>query len=105
MTRSELNEIKQAIMQSQMEVAMQMEEVWLSKDEFLKQFQMFTEDWLKRYGETLPRTPAIVLDKDGVSHSTRMAYPRNKIQAMIRDGSIKKLKCYKVKVVDSKAAG
>ena len=68
------------------------EEVWLSKDEFLKQFQMFNESWLKEYGETLPRTPAIVEDKDGISHSTRMAYPRNQIQAMIRDGRIKQLK-------------
>ena len=67
------------------------EEVWLSKDEFLKQFQMFNEDWLKRNGEALPRTQALVTDKDGEQHGTRWAYPRNKIQAMIRDGRIKQL--------------
>ena len=67
------------------------EEVWLSKEEFLKQFGMFTDDWLKKYGETLPRTPATVIDKNGAEHSTRFAYPRNKIQAMIRDGRIKQL--------------
>ena len=67
------------------------EEVWLSKDEFLKQFGMFNESWLKEYGETLPRTMAMVTDKNGAGHMTRYAYPRNKIQAMIRDGRIKQL--------------
>ena len=67
------------------------EEVWLSKEDFLKQFGMFTDDWLKKYGETLPRTPATVIDKNGAEHSTRFAYPRNQIQAMIRDGRIKQL--------------
>ena len=67
------------------------EEVWLSKDEFLKQFGMFTEEWLKRYGATLGRTQAVVIDKDGKAHGTRWAYPRNKIQRMINDGSIKQL--------------
>ena len=67
------------------------EEVWLSKEEFLKQFGMFTEDWIKRNGETLPRTQAVVTDKSGEQHGTRWAYPRNQIQAMIRDGRIKQL--------------
>ena len=67
------------------------EEVWMSKEEFLKQFQMFNDDWLKRYGETLPRTQAVVTDNDGCVHGTRWAYPRNQIQAMIRDGKIKHL--------------
>lgn len=67
------------------------EEVWLSKDEFLKQFQMFSESWLREYGDSLPRTQAIVTGEDGERHTTRMAYPRNKIQAMIRDGRIKQL--------------
>lgn len=104
MTKAELNEIKQAVKQSQMEVAMQLDEVWLSKDEFLKQFQMFTEDWLKNYGQLLGRTQAIIT-VNGEPRSSRWAYPRNKVQQMILDGSIKKLKCYKVKVVDSKTAG
>lgn len=104
MTRAELNEIKQTIKQAQIEFVAQNEEVWLSKDEFLKQFGMFTEDWLKRYGDTIPRTQAVVIGVDGEQHATRWAYPRNKVQQMIIDGSIKRLKCYKVKIVDSKAA-
>ena len=69
------------------------EEVWLSKDEFLKQFQMFNEDWLKHHGEILGRTQAIVLDANGNKvRETRWAYPRNKVQQMIRDNSIKRLR-------------
>lgn len=67
------------------------EEVWLSKDEFLKQFGMFTEGWLKDFGESLPRSAAVIRDKDGGTHATRWAYPRNQIQKMIRDGRIKQL--------------
>ena len=68
------------------------EEVWLSKDEFLAQFGMFTDGWLKEYGDTLPRTQAIVIGESGDTHATRWAYPRNKIQRMIRENSIKQLK-------------
>ena len=74
------------------EVRDENEEVWLSKDEFLTQFGMFSDEWLKRYGDTIPRTQAIVTEADGESHATRWAYPRNKIQRMIADGSIKQLK-------------
>ena len=74
------------------EVRDENEEVWLSKDELLKQFGMFSDEWLKRYGETIPRTQAIVTEADGESHATRWAYPRNKIQRMIADGSIKQLR-------------
>jgi hypothetical protein len=70
----------------------ELEEVWLTKEEFLKQFGMFTEDWLKRYGETIPRSQAVVMGVDGEAHTTRWAYPRNRIQRMIADGSIKQLR-------------
>lgn len=68
------------------------EEVWLSKEEFLKQFGMFTPSWLKEYGETLPCAFAKVVDENGIEHKSRVSFPRNKIQAMIRDGRIKQLK-------------
>ena len=69
------------------------EEVWLREPEFLKQFGMFSPSWLKEYGKTLPRIKAGVYDENGDYHeSGSFSYPRNKIQEMIRDGSIKQLK-------------
>lgn len=52
---------------------------------------MFTPSWLKRYGHKLPRTRAIVTGEDGQQHTTGWAYPRNKMQRLIRENSIKQL--------------
>ena len=67
------------------------QEVWLTGEQVTQQFGMFTRDWLRRYGDRLPRTQAIVRDSDGVEHKTGWAYPRNKIQKMIRENKIKEL--------------
>lgn len=69
------------------ELDRQMEEVWLGKDDFLRQFGMFTEDWLKRYGHLLPRARVTVSDGDG-ERSSRYAYARNAIQRMIADNAL-----------------
>jgi hypothetical protein len=66
------------------------QEVWLTGEALCKQFGMFTPSWLKRYGHKLPRTRAVVHDETG-SHATGWAYPRNKIQRLIRENSIKQL--------------
>jgi len=68
------------------------DEVWLCEDELIKQFQMFSEGWMKAYGKLLPRTRGEVTDENGVVHVTRWTYPRNKIQRMIAEGSIKQLR-------------
>jgi hypothetical protein len=67
------------------------QEVWLSKEQLLAQFGFLSESWLRRYGHTLPRTKAVVVDEDGTRHETGFAYPRNKIQKMIRNNEIKNL--------------
>lgn len=85
MTKDELEEIKDAMVQAQLEATRLNEEVWLSSAEFLKQFGMFTKDWLEHYGYKLPRERAEVLSDDGKTRVTRWAYPRNEIQRMIRD--------------------
>lgn len=70
----------------------QYDEQWLTAKELMAQYQMFTPDWLKRYGELLPRTQAVVTDADGVEHRTGWTYPKNKIARMIADGSIEQLR-------------
>lgn len=80
-------EVKKAVMEANESYT----EVWLSADDLLKQFGMFTKEWLKRYGHTLPRTRAEVEDEDGTVHCTRWAYPRNKIQKLISTNKIKRL--------------
>lgn len=68
-------------------------EVWLTADELVKQFGMFNKDWLKRYGQLLPRTKVTVTDETtGEEHSTRWAYPRNRIQDMITSGRMRMLR-------------
>lgn len=103
MTKAELREIRQAIIEAHGEIAAQNEEVWLSKDEFLKQFQMFTEDWLRNYGHSLKRTRAFVTDEKGERHKTSWAYARNETQRMIQTGEIAHLRCLCVNLQIAKA--
>lgn len=84
------------------------EEVWLTEKQLLAQFGMFTHDWLKHYGHTLKPSRAIVIDENGVEHRSGLAYPRNRIQRMIANGEIMKLKCRVVRmdqVIVKKVAG
>lgn len=67
-------------------------EQWVTGKELSKQFQCFTPNWLKHFGETLPRTQAVVKDADGIEHGSMWIYPRNKIGAMVADGRIKSLR-------------
>lgn len=66
------------------------QEVWLGATELCKQFQFLTPSWLKRFGKLLPYTYATVTGPDG-SVSTRLAWGRNAIQGMIRDGRMQAL--------------
>lgn len=67
----------------------EMEEVWLSKDDFLRQFGMFTEDWLKRYGYLLPRVRVSVSDEvTGKMRCSQFAYARNAVQRLISENRL-----------------
>lgn len=81
-----LSAVRSAIAKVQSEQA----EVWLSPKELCQQFQFITPSWLKMYGKLLPNTCAVVIGPDGAT-TTRTAYARNEIQAMIRDGRIQEL--------------
>lgn len=80
-----------AEVQKAVEVAMEIyEERWITSDELLERFQMFTRDWLRRYGWKLPRE-RVQIEINNTTKSTRWAYPQHKIERMIADGSMRLL--------------
>jgi hypothetical protein len=64
-------------------------EVWLTAEEVVKQFGMISEDFLKRKGKLLPRERVEYVGEDGLVHSGKWAYPRNRIQEMIMSGELR----------------
>ena len=63
-----------------------MQEQWLTADKLCEQFQMFTPDWIAKYGDILPRKKVTVTHMDGTSRGTRWAYPRFEIAQNIANG-------------------
>lgn len=71
---------------------MAMQEQWLTADKLCDQFQMFTPDWLAKYGDILPRKKVTVTHLDGTSRGTRWAYARYEIAQNIAEGVYDNLK-------------
>lgn len=69
-----------------------LQEQWLTSDKLCEQFQMFTPDWLAKYGDVLPRRKVTVTHLDGTTRGTRWAYPRFQIAQNIVDGVYDDLK-------------
>jgi hypothetical protein len=104
MTLDELNEVKAVVRRAIEEEREMYDEVWLTEKQLLQQFGMFTHDWLKNYGHSLPRAKAIVVDEYGIEHPTQgWAYPKHKIQRMIASGEIMKLRCRVVRLDQQEA--
>lgn len=79
--------------QKAMTIAMiSLQEQWLTADKLCEQFQMFTPDWLAKYGDVLPRRKVTVTHLDGTTRGTRWAYPRFQIAQNIVDGVYDDLK-------------
>ena len=60
-------------------------DTWLSEEQLLQQYGMFTHSWLKRYAKALPpgcRTRIVVEDDAGV-HYSQWAYSRRVINELI----------------------
>ena len=104
MTRDELNEVKAVVRRAIEEEREMYDEVWLTEKQLLEQFGMFTHDWLKKYGHCLQPARAIVVDEQGVEHPTQgWAYPKHRIQRMIANGEIQKLRCRVVRLDQQEA--
>ena len=69
-----------------------LQEQWLTADKLCEQFQMFTPDWLAKYGDVLPRKKVNVTCLDGKTRGTRWAYPRYEIAQNIASGVYDDLK-------------
>lgn len=76
-------EIAQVVNEAIRDALEESDERWLSGHELCAKFQMFNEDFLKRYGKVLPRARASVTDKNGKTRFTGWAYPERKISRMI----------------------
>jgi hypothetical protein len=72
-----------------------LEERWLTAEELRKQFAI-SEDWMKKYGEALPRETFIVKTLDGKKHKSNWKYPLHKINQMIMNGDMEKLEVMKM---------
>ena len=76
-----------AEVQKAVEVAMvKAGERWITADELCKQFQMFTKDWMEKYGDILPHKRIKVTHLNGKTRRTRVVYPQHKIAMNIADG-------------------
>ena len=71
---------------------MRANEQYLTAEELCKQFQMFTKDWLERYGDILPHKEIKVTTMDGRSRRTRRCYAKLEIAENIRNGVYDDLK-------------
>ena len=78
------------------------DEVWLTKEQMVERFGMFSEEWMRKNAQLLPREYASVIWQDGKEKCTRWAYPQHKIQRLIREGKLKGMKRNKP---DSNATG
>ena len=83
MTREAIARAIERAMAARMEVY---DEVWLSADELVQTFPMFSKDWLKRYGGLVPRERLEVYDEStGKVIGSRWQYPKHRIQRWIHE--------------------
>ena len=86
-------EIIATVRQTVAEVMEGADEVWLSPEEFCKTFGMFSPEWLRRHGELLPREKVRIVLEDGtVKESRSWAYPKHKINRLIREGLLREIR-------------
>ena len=89
-------EIAEQVAMAVRDTLSKIEERWLTADELCQHFGMFNKEWLKEYGDTLPRQRFVVETMDGQKHKTRWGYPLHEINAGIADGRFQKLKAMKM---------
>ena len=95
MDRQLRKEIRDDVMAAMQTAMMQMDERWISAQELCNQFQMFSQKWLKYYGDVLPRRRVTVTGLDGVKHTSHWAYPQHEIAMNIANGLYDDMKIFR----------
>ena len=85
-------EIRVDVMAAMQTAMMQMDERWISAQELCNQFQMFTKDWVEKYGDILPHKRIKVTHLNGKTRKTRVTYPQHEIAINISEGLYDDLK-------------
>ena len=67
------------------------EEVWVSGSQLINTFSFMTKDWVRTYGELLPRIQPTMTDESGVVHKSPYQYPLHELQRMMWNGEMKDL--------------
>lgn len=83
-----VNEVRLSVMRA-METY---DERWLTDDQLVEHIGIMTKRWLREHGDMLPRTRVNWTDGKGQQHTSSWMYPLHRIQAMIEDGRISRLK-------------
>ena len=83
-----VNEVRLSVMRA-METY---DERWLTDDQLAEHIGIMTKRWLREHGDMLPRTRVNWTDGKGQQHTSSWMYPLHRIQAMIEDGRISRLK-------------
>ena len=77
-------ETREAVAAAVRQAMLEGRDEWLSAEQLCATFQMFTPEWLKRYGWKLPRARVEFEGDDGKTHHTRWGYPRKRIEEIVR---------------------
>ena len=83
-----VNEVRLSVMRA-METY---DERWLTDEQLSEHIGIMTKRWLREHGDMLPRTRVNWTDGNGQQHTSSWMYPLHRIQAMIEDGRINRLK-------------
>ena len=83
-----VNEVRLSVMKA-MEAY---DERWLTDEQLAEHIGIMTKRWLREHGDMLPRTRVNWTDGKGQQHTSSWMYPLHRIQAMIEDGRISRLK-------------
>ena len=83
--------IASAVKKATVEMYEVYQEQWLTGQQLCEAIPMFTPEWLKRYGQTIPRECVRLTTPDGIMHKTSWCYPKLKILRMIQEGAFRGL--------------